>query len=152
MQSRQVTLEVFNLTNFKLYIYIQIYPAGLGMSSVDFYQNKTEKNYLSYRKLIVNVANLLGAGNRTELQKDVDDLLDFEIKLANISRVYEKLGGASYQRIALNRLSKLVPKINWPVYFEHAIPIKLNETEPIGVFGFDYFLDLQEIVSVTPER
>lgn len=52
----------------------------------------------------------------------------------------------------LNRLSKLVPKINWTAYFENAIPLPLNETESIGVFGFDYFLDLQEIVGVTPER
>ena len=121
------------------------------MSSVDFY-NKTHKNYLSYRKLIFDVAALLGAANRTGLERDVDDFLDFEVKLANISRVYEKFGGASYQRMPLNRLSKLVPKINWPAYFERAIPITLNETEPIGVFGFDYFLDLQEIVANMPER
>lgn len=69
------------------------------MSSVDFYGNKTSKNYLSYRKLILNVASLLGAANGTTVQKDVDDLLELEVKLANISRVYEKFGGAAYQRM-----------------------------------------------------
>ncbi len=121
------------------------------MSSADFYSNKTSKYYRSYRKLILNVAQLLGANNRSNLSAEVDDLLELEVKLANISRMYEKFGGASFQRMPLNRLSKLVPKINWTGYFERAIPLPLNETEAIGIFGFDYFLDVQEIVTVTSE-
>lgn len=121
------------------------------MSSADFYSNKTSKYYTSYRKLIVNVANLLGASNQSTLSREVDDLLELEVKLANISRTYEKFGGASFQRMPLNRIHKLVPKINWTNYFELSIPLPLNETEPVGIFGFDYFLDVQEIVSVTSE-
>jgi len=121
------------------------------MSSVDFYVNKTSKNYLSYRNLIVRIATLLGAPNNT-LQADIDDILEFESKLANISRMYEKNGGAAYQRMPVSKLAKLVPKINWQVYFELAIPVSVNDTESIGIFGFDYFLDVQDIVGVTSER
>lgn len=132
-------------------VHAQIYPASLGMSSVDFYSNKTDKHYLSYRKLIVQIANLLGASNQT-LEKSVDEILDFESKLANVSSTYEKNGGGAYQRMPLNKLSKVVPRINWTRYFEYAIPIALNETESIGVYGFDYFLDLQDLIETTSQR
>ena len=122
------------------------------MSSVDFYANKTSKNFLSYRKLIVRISTLLGGKNNKTLETDIDDILEFETKLANISKMYEKSGGAAYQRMALTKLSKLVSKINWPIYFKLAIPVPLNESESVGVFGFDYFLDVQDIVSVTSER
>ena len=121
------------------------------MSSVDFFVNKTGKNYLSYRNLMVRISNLLGATNQT-LETDIDDVLDFESKLANISRLYEKNGGAAYQRMSMAKLSKLVHKINWPVYFKYAIPVSLNESESVGIFGFDYFLDVQDIVTATSER
>ena len=100
---------------------------------------------------MVRITKLLGASNQT-LEADIDDVLDFEVKLANISRVYEKSGGASYQRMTMVKLSKLVPKINWTKYFEYAIPKPLNQSESIGTFGLDYFLDVQDIVQSTTER
>jgi hypothetical protein len=93
----------------------------------------------------------LNAPNET-IDKDIDDLLDFEIKLANISSPYEKTGGAAYQRFPLKKLAKLVTNINWKKYFELAIPLSINETEQIGVYGLDYFMDIQDLVSTTPER
>ncbi|OTF80764.1 hypothetical protein BLA29_015099, partial [Euroglyphus maynei] len=41
-----------NDANSSLYS-IKIYPGGLGMSSSDFYQNKSSKNYHSYRQLML---------------------------------------------------------------------------------------------------
>ncbi len=93
----------------------------------------------------------MNAPNET-IDKDIEDLLDFEIKLANISGPYEKTGGAAYQRFPLKKLAKLVTNINWKKYFEFAIPVGINETEQIGVYGLDYFMDIQDLVSITPER
>ncbi|KPM08139.1 neprilysin-like protein 2 [Sarcoptes scabiei] len=121
------------------------------MSSGDFYFNKTGKNYISYRNLMTKTITLLNGPNET-MDTDVDDILEFETKLANISLTFEKTGGAAYQRMPLNKLSKLVPKINWQNYFNLTIPLAVNETESIGIFGFDYFLDVQDIVETIPER
>lgn len=138
-------------TNSSLHL-IKIYPATLGMSSADYYLNKTGKHYLSYRKLVKQVATLLGAGNKTRLDEDVDNMLEFESRLANITGIYEKQGGAAYQRMPLGKLVKLVPKLSWVRYFEYAIPSPINETETIGIYGFDHFLDIQELVENSTTR
>lgn len=139
------------------------------MSSSDFYLNKSSKNYQSYRQLMIKTVNLLmqpSSSNQNQHQHqqlqsnetiqrihtDIDDILEFETRLANISSMFEKTGGAAYQRMPVNKLAKLVPKINWQKYFELTIPQPLNDTESIGIFGFDYFLDVQDITQTVPER
>lgn len=94
---------------------------------------------------------LLGAPNST-LDKDIEDMLLFESKLANISRPYEKSGGAAYQRMSIKKLSRLVPNIDWKLYFKLAIPLAINDSEVVGVYGLDYFIDVQELVESTSER
>ena len=128
-----------------------MYPATLGLSSADFYQNTSSRQYTAYKKLIYEYAKLLNAPNLT-VDKDIDEILYFESNLANISRPYEKSGGASYQRMSIKKLSKLVPNIDWKLYFELSIPLTVNDTQVIGIYGLDYFIDVQDLVQITPER
>lgn len=130
---------------------IKLYPGTLGLSSADYYQNSSSRQYKSYVQLITRITQLLNAPNET-IEKDINSLLEFEVKLANISRPYEKTGGAHFQRLPLKKLSKLIPKIDWRRYFKLAIPLTINDTETIGVYGLDYFLDIQELILSTPER
>ena len=129
----------------------QLYPATLGLSSADFYQNTSSRQYTAYKKLIYEYTRLLNAPNLT-IDKDIEDLLEVESRLANISRPYEKSGGASYQRMSIKKLSKLVPNIDWKLYFELAIPLIVNDTEVLGIYGLDYFIDVQDLVQSTPKR
>ncbi|CAG2122887.1 unnamed protein product, partial [Medioppia subpectinata] len=64
---------------------IKLYPATLGLSSADFYQNTTGRQYKAYHKLMVEYTRLLNAPNLT-IEADITELLLFESKLANISR------------------------------------------------------------------
>ena len=130
---------------------MQLYPANLGLSSVDFYQNTSSRQYIAYKKLMTEYTKLLDAPNAT-VHQDIEDMLLFESKLANISRPYEKSGGASYQRMSIKKLSKLVSNIDWKLYFKLAIPIAINDTEVVGVYGLDYFIDVQELVDSTSSR
>lgn len=128
-----------------------MYPASLGLSSADFYQNTSSRQFTSYVTLITRITELLNAPNQT-VKTDIRDITEFEIKLANISRPYEKNGGAIFQRLNMKKLSKVVPAINWKRYFELAIPVEVNDTELVGIYGLDYFMDVQELISATPNR
>ncbi|CAG2177031.1 unnamed protein product, partial [Oppiella nova] len=130
---------------------IKLYPATLGLSSADFYQNTSSRQYKAYHKLVVEYTRLLNAPNLT-IEADIEDILLFESRLANISRPYEKSGGASYQRMPIRKLTRLVPQIDWKLYLELAIPVPVNDTEFVGIYGLDYFVDTQELIGQTPNR
>ncbi|XP_054155283.1 neprilysin-4-like [Oppia nitens] len=130
---------------------IKLYPATLGLSSADFYQNTSSRQYKAYHKLIQEYTKLLNAPLAT-IESDIEDILLFESRLANISRPFEKNGGAAYQRMSIRKLSRLVPNINWKTYFELAIPVPINDTESVGIYGLDYFIDVQELVDQTNQR
>jgi predicted metalloendopeptidase len=121
------------------------------LSSVDYYQNTSTRYFKSYVQLITKITQLLNAPNKTAAT-DIKNILDFEIKLANISRPYEKNGGAIYQRLSLKKLGKLIPKIDWKRYFKLSIPVNINDTQQIGIYGIDYFLDVQELILSTNEE
>lgn len=100
---------------------------------------------------MIQITKLLQAPNETAMS-DINNLLEFEIKLANISRPFEKQGGAIYQRLTIQKLKKFIPSIDWKRYFELAIPVQVNETEQIGVYGLDYFMDIGDLIYSTPKR
>ena len=59
--------------------------AELGMPSRDYYMKGYEDSDVKiYEKFAINIAMLFGA-NETTAQKEIKDMVDFEIRLANVS-------------------------------------------------------------------
>ena len=130
---------------------IRLYPAGLGLPSADYY-NSSSRQFKAYEKYLLNVARLLGANN-TNLVQDVADLLDFETGLANISKPFERQGGATYHRMTIAKLQKYTPAIDWDTYFRYSFPdVAINSTEQVGLYGLDFFMDIAQLINSTPNK
>lgn len=127
---------------------IRLYPAGLGLPSADYY-NPSARQYKAYEKYIMSTLRLLNVSN-PNIDSDVKEMLEFETALANISKPFEKQGGATYHRMTIARLQKYTPAINWDTYFKYAFPdIQINATEQIGLYGLDFFMDIAQLINST---
>lgn len=130
---------------------IRLYPAGLGLPSADYY-NSSSRQYKAYEKYLISTAQLLKANN-SNLMSDIKDLLEFETGLANISKPFERQGGATYHRMTIARLQKYTPAIDWDTYFKYAFPdLSINSTEQVGLYGLDFFMDIAHLINTTPSK
>ena len=60
-------------------------PESLGLPSREYYlKQRNDSIILAYERFAVDVATLLGA-DAAEAQSQMKDMVDFEIKLANVS-------------------------------------------------------------------
>jgi membrane metallo-endopeptidase-like protein 1 len=65
---------------------VQIDQPKLGLPSRDYFlKGREEKAFVAYEKFMQGLALSLGA-NKTTVQQDVDEVLQFEVDLANVSR------------------------------------------------------------------
>ena len=69
-------------------VLFQLDQAELGMPSRDYYmKGYNDSDVKIYEKFAINIAMLFGA-NETTAQKEIKDMVDFEIRLANV-RVFK---------------------------------------------------------------
>src|SRR2546426_1100645 len=101
------------------------------MPSSDYYEPGAPQ-LKAYLKLMVEIAMLLGAPEELA-QRDMNDTLMFEMRLANmtISSEERRNYSATYNKITLSELQVTVPSINWTSYFDIVMPLVLNDTEEI---------------------
>lgn len=63
---------------------MQIDQTALGMLSREYYLDENESTYKqAYQKYMIAIAELLGA-NHTHAVKEMNEVLEFEVKLANV--------------------------------------------------------------------
>ncbi|GFN77024.1 endothelin-converting enzyme 1 [Plakobranchus ocellatus] len=90
---------------------IQIDQMSLGMPSREYFLMEEHRHHVqAYRNFIVVVVGLLGVSG-TQVEKDVDEILEFETKIANVTRPYEERQdtGALYHKMKIKELQQLIP-------------------------------------------
>ena len=70
---------------YVLCVVFQLDQPTLGMMSREYFLDDSESKYKeAYLKYMISIAQLLGA-NETHAVKEMNDVLDFEVQLANVS-------------------------------------------------------------------
>ncbi|MGH0175050.1 UNVERIFIED_CONTAM: hypothetical protein FKN15_069533, partial [Acipenser sinensis] len=127
--------------------------SGLFLPSRDYYLNKTanEKVLTAYLEYMAELGMLLG-GDHNTTQAQMQQILDFETTLANITvpqderRDEEKI----YHKMTVADLQTLAPVINWLDYLSSALsPLDLNDTELVVVYSREYLQQVSELINKT---
>jgi len=134
---------------------IQIDQPTLGLPSRDYYLHpESQRDLQVYFEYMTDVAVILGA-NRSDAESQLWDVVEFEIKLANISvpEVHRIDTGAIYTKTKIEQLQKWVPQIKWQEYFMHLMhPHAINASEKIVSYSTPYFLRIGEIIESVDKR
>ncbi|TKS80520.1 Endothelin-converting enzyme 2 [Collichthys lucidus] len=132
---------------------IQVDQSGLFLPSRDYYLNKTanEKVLVAYLDYMVELGMLLG-GERTSTQLQMQQILDFETALANITvpqdqrRDEEKI----YHKVTIAELQLLAPAVDWLDYLSSSLsPLELNDTEPVVLYAKEYLQQVSDLINKT---
>ncbi|KAF5269286.1 hypothetical protein FQR65_LT02587 [Abscondita terminalis] len=123
----------------------------------DFYHHKHRNNVSTeLHNYLLAVAKAFGA-NTTVADKDIKDLIQFEIKLSKI-RVPEqgrRNGSAMYNKMTIRELHYRFPGVNWMEYITNMVNLpKLNFSfkDTIVVRVPTYFSALETLLKITPKR
>ncbi|VDI27817.1 Hypothetical predicted protein [Mytilus galloprovincialis] len=132
---------------------------GFGMPNREYYlKGRNDKTLLAYEQFATEMAVMFGA-NEATAKNDMKDMVDFEIKLANISlpsaerRDEDKL----YNLRTIQNIASSSPAINWNKYFTNllrinGLDITLGSGENIISRNPEYLSLLSGILTDTPKR
>ncbi|XP_054576396.1 endothelin-converting enzyme 1 isoform X4 [Eptesicus fuscus] len=133
---------------------IQVDQSGLGLPSRDYYLNKTEneKVLTGYLNYMVQLGKLLGGGDEAAVRPQMQQILDFETTLANITIPQEKRRDEEliYHKVTAAELQALAPAINWLPFLNTIFsPVEINESEPIVVYDKEYLSQVSALINNT---
>ncbi|XP_063660605.1 endothelin-converting enzyme 1 isoform X6 [Pan troglodytes] len=133
---------------------IQVDQSGLGLPSRDYYLNKTEneKVLTGYLNYMVQLGKLLGGGDEETIRPQMQQILDFETALANITIPQEKRRDEEliYHKVTAAELQTLAPAINWLPFLNTIFyPVEINESEPIVVYDKEYLEQVSTLINTT---
>ncbi|XP_077893725.1 endothelin-converting enzyme 1-like isoform X1 [Ictidomys tridecemlineatus] len=126
--------------------------SGLGLPSRDYYLNKTENEKVlpGYLNYMVQLGKLLGRGDEDTIRPQMQQILDFQTALANITIPQEKRRDEEliYHKVTAAELQTLAPAFNW-LPFLNAIfhPMEINASEPIVVYDKDYLEQVSALIN-----
>lgn len=132
---------------------IQVDQSGLGLPSREYYLNKTANEmYLkAYLNFLVELGILLGGSEETS-QKMMQEIIDFETTLANITVPQEERRDemSIYHKIQAKELATLAPAVDWIPFLSAVFaPIAINDSEPVVVYAKEYLQKVSELISNT---
>nr|DBA15658.1 TPA: hypothetical protein GDO54_003132 [Pyxicephalus adspersus] len=135
---------------------IQIDHSGLGLPSREYYLNKTanEKVLSGYLHFMVQLGVLLG-GEENHTRQQMQEILDFETALANITIPQEKRRDEEviYHKITAGELKNLMPIVDWMPFLRAVFhPVEINETEPVVVYAKEYLMEVSGLINATDKR
>ncbi|KTF74502.1 hypothetical protein cypCar_00022185 [Cyprinus carpio] len=132
---------------------IQVDQSGLGLPSREYYLNKTanEKYLKAYLNFLVELGMLLGGSEETS-QKMMQEIIDFETALANITVPQEERRDEMkiYHKIQAKELATLAPAVDWMPFLSAVFaPVALNDSEPVVVYAKEYLQRVSELIRNT---
>ncbi|RZB39266.1 endothelin-converting enzyme 1-like, partial [Asbolus verrucosus] len=142
-----------DIINSKNYI-IQIDQTTLGLPGRSYFLDASYSKYLdAYKAFILSVATILGAP-MTEAVQDVNDLITFETKLANIMIPSENRRNVTdlYLKTSIGALRNYFPQFDWVHYFSIILGKEVDLEEPVACYCMDYLYKLFDILKHTPPR
>ncbi|XP_033212277.1 neprilysin-2-like [Belonocnema kinseyi] len=109
----------------------------------------------AYYNYMADIAIMFGA-NETRAQKELKDVLEFEIKLANISSSAEESDNetALSKRVKVSELAEKYPSIPWKEYFNTLLKsfVAIGDDEIIIVNEPTFFEKFDQLIKTTPKR
>ncbi|XP_055588179.1 neprilysin-4 [Uranotaenia lowii] len=133
---------------------IQLDQTVLGLPTRDYFLQASNQKYLDgYKQFIVDVIVLLGA-KQEKAEQTAEELLDFEIQLANITNSMEERNNISllYKKMILENLHEEVPEINWTRYLSIVMERPVNSSEFVVMYALNYMKDLVVLIDQTEPR
>ncbi|XP_066494010.1 endothelin-converting enzyme 1 isoform X2 [Tiliqua scincoides] len=136
---------------------IQIDQSGLGLPSRDYYLNKTqnEKVLTGYLDFMVQLGMLLGGPDEASTRAKMQQILDFEIALANITTPQEQRRDEEliYHKMTIRDLKSLASAVDWlPLISAIFAPVEINESEPVVVYARQYLEQVSSLILSTDRR
>lgn len=133
---------------------VQFDQTSLGLPTRDYFLKDSNSAYLeAYREYMSTVLHLLGA-EYLHATKTANEIIDFEVRLANITSSPEERSNVSvlYRRLTLDALSREIPQIRWQQYLAAVLerPIPTNET--VVIFAMEYMHNLVALIANTEPR
>ncbi|XP_055336820.1 membrane metallo-endopeptidase-like 1 [Paramacrobiotus metropolitanus] len=132
---------------------LQIDQAEFGMPTREYFLDSNQLYRLAYLGLMTSIAELLAMA-RTRAMTDMEEILLFEVKLANISIAQEhrRNFSAIYEKLTIREMEAQVPQIKWRRYFEVVLNRSVSPNESLVVYAKDYFVRLGQLLDKTPTR
>lgn len=133
---------------------IQFDQTSLGLPTREYFLKESNKPYLdAYREYMITVINILGA-EYTNAVRASNEIIQFEIKLANITSAPEERSNVSvlYRRKTLESLTKEIPDINWQGYLKVVLGHEIPMNETVVMFATDYMKNLVALIEITEPR
>ncbi|KAF2895308.1 hypothetical protein ILUMI_10863 [Ignelater luminosus] len=131
---------------------IQIDQSGLTLPTRENYLNKTEhaKVLAAYLEYMTKVGILLN-GEPNATQAHMQDVIDFETQLANITTPNEQRRDEEslYHLMSIAELQELAGFIDWRKFFEDALRIvdkKVTQKENVVVYAPEYLEKLAHLI------
>lgn len=128
---------------------------GLGMAREYLMKGVEDPDVKAYYEYMLDVALLMGA-EEEQGAREMLEVLDFEIQLANISLPREERRDASklYNKMEVGDLSTLDPTTPWVEYINTVLEgaFVIDESEPIIVDAPSYIKEFSSLISRTPIR
>ncbi|NXK94702.1 ECE1 enzyme, partial [Formicarius rufipectus] len=158
---------------------IQVDQSGLGLPSRDYYLNKTENEKVrvlggtwagqvggtcradptcptqvlaGYLNYMVQLGMFLGGTNEESTRQQMQQILDFETALANITIPQEKHRDEEliYHKMTAGDLKELAPAVDWMPFLSTVFyPVELNESEPVVVYAKEYLEQVSDLILAT---
>ncbi|KXJ83405.1 hypothetical protein RP20_CCG007116 [Aedes albopictus] len=134
---------------------LQIDQLVLALPSRDYYlKQSSEGDLKAYHHYMTQIAILLG-GDPTIASKELMEVINFEVRLANASlpEADRHDTSAIYTKITLQQLQNQVPQINWKEYLQTTLgSVQLEENEAIVSYAMPYLIEMGRILNVTDKR
>ncbi|XP_054713276.1 endothelin-converting enzyme homolog isoform X1 [Uloborus diversus] len=132
---------------------LQLDQGGLGLPTRDYYLNKSKDDevlvaYLSY---MTKVGVLLG-GEENATRAQMEDVIEFETKLANITIPAEERRDDEelYHKKTISELRELAPVIDWTQYFNSAFKLigrEISPTQELVIYAPEFIRKMSELVT-----
>ncbi|XP_058829877.1 neprilysin-1-like [Topomyia yanbarensis] len=134
---------------------LQIDQLVLALPSRDYYlKTSSEGDLKAYHRYMTQIAILLG-GDSGRASKELLDVINFEVRLANASlpEADRHDTSAIYKKITLHQLQHEVPQINWREYLQTTLGnVKLEDDEEIVSYAMPYLIEMGRILNETDTR
>ncbi|CAG9805792.1 unnamed protein product [Chironomus riparius] len=128
---------------------------GLGLSREFLIKGLNESLVQAYHSFQVDLAVLYGA-DKEDSEKDMKDVLDFEIAFAKITQSKEERRDVTklYNLITVSELQMMSPCLHWLNYMNAFLPKdkQIDKSEVLMITSKQVFIDIHKLLTSTPQR
>ncbi|XP_055711716.1 neprilysin-1 [Phlebotomus papatasi] len=135
---------------------LQLDQLVLALPSRDYYlKESSEGDLRAYHRYMTQVAVLLGANPETA-SKELQEVVKFEMKLANASlpEADRHDTSAIYRKLTLPELQEEVPQLQWREYIQATLgeDVQLMVDEPVVSYSMSYLVEMGRILAESDRR